>query len=257
MKRQWKMWAAKLEAMSVRERAMVAFAAAAAIVYVVYMGLMEPAAKREKTLQMQINAQRMQIANTDLEVVQKEIAAKIDPDQATKQRLQEVNRDNEAMRTALRTMQKGLVAPDKMSLLLEQMLHGNSKLRLVSLKTFPPRGMSDGRFAEPDAPAPVAPPNEAQRVANSLLGQAAQPAPGAGPAAPKPPVKNDELLYRHGVEIVLQGSYLDMLAYMEALEKMPAQLFWGKATLSAEEYPKSTLTLTLYTLSLDQKWIAL
>jgi MSHA biogenesis protein MshJ len=44
---------------------------------------------------------------------------------------------------------------------------------------------------------------------------------------------------------------------MEALERLPVQLFWGKATLDAQEYPKARLTLTLYTLSLDTKWISL
>ena len=70
-------------------------------------------------------------------------------------------------------------------------------------------------------------------------------------------VKAPELLYRHGVEIVLQGSYLDMVSYMAALEALPVQLFWGKASLDAQQYPNSRLTLTLYTLSLDQKWMKL
>ncbi len=38
---------------------------------------------------------------------------------------------------------------------------------------------------------------------------------------------------------------------------MPTQLFWGKAKLEVEEYPNARLTLTLYTLSLDQKWMTL
>jgi MSHA biogenesis protein MshJ len=55
----------------------------------------------------------------------------------------------------------------------------------------------------------------------------------------------------------LQGSYLDMVSYMEALEQLPVQLFWGKAKLDAQQYPNSRLTLTLYTLSLDPKWMKL
>jgi len=69
--------------------------------------------------------------------------------------------------------------------------------------------------------------------------------------------KPQELLYRHGVEIVLQGSYLDMVNYMDELERLPVQLFWGKASLDAQQYPNSRLTLTLYTLSLDSKWMKL
>jgi MSHA biogenesis protein MshJ len=38
---------------------------------------------------------------------------------------------------------------------------------------------------------------------------------------------------------------------------MPTQLFWGRAQLDVEDYPVSRLTLTLYTLSLDAKWMTL
>ncbi|MFS2021662.1 hypothetical protein ACEN88_34490, partial [Massilia sp. CT11-108] len=78
-------------------------------------------------------------------------------------------------------------------------------------------------------------------------------------AAPAPPpvVKSPDLLYRHGVELTVRGSYLDMVDYMQALETLPTQLFWGKAQLDAEAYPNVRLTLTLYTLSLDPKWMKL
>ena len=44
---------------------------------------------------------------------------------------------------------------------------------------------------------------------------------------------------------------------MTELEAMPWQLYWGKVNLNAESYPKVTLTLTLFTLSLDKKWLAI
>ncbi|MNL80209.1 hypothetical protein D3C87_2070030 [compost metagenome] len=59
------------------------------------------------------------------------------------------------------------------------------------------------------------------------------------------------------MEVVLQGGYLDMLDYMESLENAPQQLFWGRAQLDARNYPTASLTLTLYTLSLDEKWMTL
>jgi MSHA biogenesis protein MshJ len=65
------------------------------------------------------------------------------------------------------------------------------------------------------------------------------------------------LLYRHGVEVVVRGNYLDMITTMAALEAMPTQLFWSGAQLEAETWPSSRLTLTLHTLSLDEKWMKL
>jgi MSHA biogenesis protein MshJ len=62
-------------------------------------------------------------------------------------------------------------------------------------------------------------------------------------------------IYKHGVRITVRGSYLDLLSYAAALEKLPEQMFWGEAKLSVEKYPDSLFTLTLYTLSLDKTWL--
>lgn len=62
-------------------------------------------------------------------------------------------------------------------------------------------------------------------------------------------------VFRHGMEITLAGSYLDLYAYLHGLEALPTQLYWGRAELSVAEYPVATLKLTVYTLSFDQAWL--
>ena len=55
----------------------------------------------------------------------------------------------------------------------------------------------------------------------------------------------------------MRGSYLDLLRYARALESLPTQMYWGEASLSVERYPDAVLTLTMYTLSLDQTWLTI
>jgi len=62
-------------------------------------------------------------------------------------------------------------------------------------------------------------------------------------------------VFRHGVELTLAGSYLDLYAYLSALEGLQTQLYWGRAEMSVAEYPVATLKLTVYTLSFDQAWL--
>ncbi len=64
-------------------------------------------------------------------------------------------------------------------------------------------------------------------------------------------------LYRHGVELVLEGSYAAFAAYLERIERMPYRVYWGSLTLDAMAYPKLTLKLTLYTLSQDRVCLAI
>jgi MSHA biogenesis protein MshJ len=67
---------------------------------------------------------------------------------------------------------------------------------------------------------------------------------------------NERLIYRHGVELTVSGSYLDLLAYLRDLEALPTQLYWGALDLDASKYPKLLLKLTVYTLSLERAWLS-
>jgi MSHA biogenesis protein MshJ len=62
-------------------------------------------------------------------------------------------------------------------------------------------------------------------------------------------------LYRHGIELTVSGSYVDLYDYLRSLESSPTQLYWGRADLAVTEYPSNTLKLTVYTVSLDRTWL--
>lgn len=255
---QWIKLSTKLDAMTLRERAMVFLAVVAAILFLIYTISIEPLLAKQKLLQMQIKQQQNQIAGIDTEIGFKAQGFTVDPDAPVRAKLKTVQADIDKASAGLMAVQKGLVAPDKIAPLLEHLLRGNGKLRLMSMKTLPVTGMNEAALPQAETSAkPQAPAGTPAAVAANVAAAAAAatPAPAGSPAAAAP--KPRELLYRHGVEIVLQGSYLDMVNYMDALEALPVQLFWGKARLDAQQYPNSRLTLTLYTLSLDSKWMKL
>lgn len=236
MKQLWIKYSTRIDAMSLRERAMLFAAAVGVMIFLLYTVVLEPLYARQKTLLAQIKQQQNQMIGIDGEITSRIAGAAVDPDLAVRTQLGALQRQVQEQGAALRAVQRGLVPPERMVPLLEQLLRANAKLRLLSLRTLPVSGLSEG----------MAPPTraEAQIAAD-------------GKAAPAATVKPRELLYRHGVEMELQGSYLDMVNYMAALEALPVQLFWGKASLNAQEYPNLKLTLTLHTLSLDQKWMKL
>lgn len=233
---QWIKLSTRLDAMTLRERAMVFAAVVASVLFLLYTVSVEPLLNKQKLLRLQVKQQQNQISGIDNEIAAMAQGFVVDPDAATREKLKALRHEIDTTSEGLMAVQKGLVAPDKIAPLLDHLLRGNGKLKLMSMKTLPVTGL-----------------NEALQPA-----VAANAAPAAGAPAPAEPApKPRELLYRHGVEIVLQGSYLDMVSYMEALERLPVQLFWGKARLDAQQYPNSRLTLTLYTLSLDPKWMKL
>jgi len=224
----------RIDALSLRERAIVFVSAAAVIVFLVFWTTLNPLYAQQGKLRALLNQQRNNIAGIDAEIGTTLQAYSADPDAPNRLRLAALSAEAEAFGAKLRAVQEGLVAPDKMAPLLETILRANGRLRLVSLKTLP-SGDLDSAGGAPAEAAPVP--------------------PSAKPGVPA--AKPGGLLYRHGVELGMRGSYLDMIDFMAALESMPTQLFWGKAVLEVEEYPVARLTLSLYTLSLDKKWIKL
>jgi MSHA biogenesis protein MshJ len=261
-------------ALSLRERLMAFGAAAAALMFLTFQLVLEPGWAKQRALRDSMQQQRAQAGAIEGELAQLDAAARLDPDKELRDRLQRLQEESATLRVSLRTAQKGMVAPENMSPLLQKMVQGHGKLRLVALKTLPPQGMVDGQFqAGPEAgaaggttagataktlaaaatvlPAPAI--NANTVTAPATFAPVPATAAGTGTAAPA----QAPLLYRHGVQLVVEGGYQDMVDYLQALEHMPTRLFWGGASLDAQKYPKARLTLTLYTLSLDQKWIAL
>jgi len=245
LQQQWLKLSTKLDAMTLRERAMVFVAVTAAILFLIYTMAVEPMLARQTLLLAQIKQQQNQIAGIDMEITAKAQGFSLDPDAQERARLKTARAEIDRISAGLLAVQKGLVAPEKIAPLLENLLGGHGKLRLMAMKTLPVAGMNE-------SVAEATPPVAGGGAAVAVPTQPVQPTqPAAATHKPR------ELLYRHGVEIVLQGSYLDMVSYMAALEALPVQLFWGKASLDAQQYPNSRLTLTLYTLSLDQNWMKL
>ena len=236
MKRRWLQFTARVEALQPRERVMAFGAAVVVLVFLANSLVFAPLSRKEAALRSTLAQQAGAIDGIDADVAAKARAYAIDPNDALRKRLAALRAETERTSADLRTMQKGLVPPERIAPLLESILRANGRLKLVSLKTLPVTTLNDAA-AQPAAPAVSA-------------------APGAAAVTP-PVVKAPDLLYRHGVELTVRGSYLDMVDYMHALETLPTQLFWGKAQLDAEEYPNVRLTLTLYTLSLDSKWMKL
>ena len=223
--------ATRIDALTLRERVLLFAAIAASTIFVVYFFGLGPMFAKQALLRTRIVQQQNNLEGIDNEIREKVEAAQVDPDAPTRARIAASRAQLDALATSLRAMQNGLVPPERMAPLVDSILRTNGRLQLVSMRTLP---------VEP------------------VLGAAKpQAAPANAGAEAQSANKQGALLYRHGVEVSVRGNYLDMIAYMAALEAMPTQLFWGRAQLEAETWPASRLTLTLYTLSLDAKWMKL
>ncbi len=247
MKPYWQKLSTRIDAMSLRERVLIFLMAAVILLVLLNLLLLDPQFTRQKQLSQRITGEQAQIAAIQAEIQQKVRAQASDPDVVPRQQLEQARRRAAQLRGELQQTQDALVAPEKMPALLEAILKRDGRLRLVSLKTLPVSDLAPSAAAD----------NKAQDAAASAAAAVVAVADGAAPAAATAADAGIGTVYRHGVEITVAGSYPDMMRYMAELEAMPWQLYWGKAQLRVESWPQARLTLTLFTLSLDKKWMNL
>ncbi|HZF31378.1 MAG TPA: hypothetical protein VE907_19845 [Gammaproteobacteria bacterium] len=141
---------------------------------------------------------------------------------------------------AVRVYTTDLVDPAQMRTVLEDLLHRQTNLRLVSAENLPVRPLFEGDAKPQEGQTPSSDPRVRPQ------GQTASPEV-APSGAPK--------LYRHTLVLRLQGSYLDCLAYLESIERLPWHLYWTRLELDAGEYPRNDIVLEVQTLSLEEGWI--
>lgn len=221
MKRYWKWARDRIDGMSLRERAMIFLAVASVLVALVHAVLLDPLLAKQKALTVQMGQQQEKMKALQAQI-QALVKARDDNQRSPlRARLAQLGQQLQAQDSYMQSRHERLVDPDRMAALLEQVLNKNGKLELLELKTLPA----------------------------SPLVEPTQPVPGAAQAG------QQKQIFKHGIRISVRGAYLDMLRYLDALEQMPAQMFWSEIDMKVDKYPGAILTLTLYTLSMDKTWL--
>ena len=67
--------------------------------------------------------------------------------------------------------------------------------------------------------------------------------------------ENPVTLYRHGLEIEVEGNFLACLDYLTDIEALPWRLYWQAFDLSVLSYPQNRIRIEVSTLSLTEEWI--
>lgn len=230
MKAQLKQLAERIDARSLRERLLIFAMAALAVVMLVTSLALDPLQAKRKALLDQVAEQQARTSAAQVQIQTLVAAHSTDPDAANRKRLEDLKARIAEGDAKLAAFQQGLVSSERMTEVLKDLLGRNRGVKLVSLRTLPVTTLADeaGKAGVAQKEAPTS---------NQL--------PDAKAA-----------IYKHAVEVTVEGSYADLLGYLADLEAMQWQVFWGGAALAVQTYPVSRLTLTLYTLSLEKAWLS-
>jgi MSHA biogenesis protein MshJ len=230
MKQLWLRYSPQFDALSLRERVMVFAAAATILVALAYALLLDAEGAKQKRLASGLAQKQAEMKALQEQTVQLIGARGADPDLGTKQRIAQLGAELAKVEAGIAAEERKFTAPAQMRGVVEGLLGRNRAVTLVALRNLPATSVAEAKSAA-GAAAPAAP-------------ISAKPAPGA-----------DRFIFRHGIEVSVAGTYLDLLAYVRDLEALPTQLYWGAVEVDGAAYPKVVMKLTVYTLSLDRAWL--
>ncbi len=219
----------RIDAMSLRERAIIFVALLAGVFVAADQLVLKPLSLERERVQRQLKTKQEQTQSYERQL-QVMLTGTDDPNSPVAQKILALQQQLSTLDDILSKSTGGLVSPRDMAKLVEEILSRHRQLTVVRLESLTPEPIQEAGAAAPTGSA-AAPPTHASGGESGL--------------------------YKHGMRIVVKGTYHDLLAYLRTLEGLHWKVFWGKVTLEAEDYPVSQLTLELYTLSTHKGWIGL
>lgn len=225
----WNRLSGRVDKLNLRERVMILVAALLLVYAAMDTLLIAPVQARRKAA-MDAYAQRQNEINSVTATLQTLARARSEGPDTAAARLKESRSKLAALEADARELSARLMSPERMRDVLQQILARRVGLELMQMKTLP----------------------------QSAVGLPADAQKSAAPAASAEPRGEGEFpssVYKHGIQLTVRGTYLDLLAYLKEIESLPVRIYWDKLDLSVVEYPVATLRVTLYTVSLDRTWM--
>lgn len=226
MRAQWNQILQRYMALSLRERMLVSASLLVAIAVTWFMLLTDPMLNASTSAQAELNTVKKTGANLHQQLQALKLKEQDDPLRELKDRIAQLNQHIVKVDAQLNEKLHGLIAPKQMAKVLESVLQQHRELKLVKLQSLP---------AKP-------------------LVTETKPATDTKSAAEESQEKRAQV-YRHGLQLEFEGSYLATLAYLKALQTLPWEFYWDEVRLQVDKYPQAKVTIVVHTLSLTEGWI--
>ncbi len=210
-------WAARFDAMSLRERVLILVTLVVVLAFPTFSYLIEPAQQQSAALTRTL--QRLQTDTAEAKVAY-ELAKALkvqDPNEVLQQQIDSFQDQLEEQLQQQKARSAALVEPLQMVELLQNILQQHPGIRVLGLRKAPPVRID---LAKPEGDTSTA-----------------------------------QGLFRHDLELVLEGGFFEVQGFLIAAEQANSSLFWSSLDYQVGDYPNARVTLRVYTLSSTQEWL--
>jgi len=208
----------KFDALNEGERISVILLSVVAIIIIFVELIISPLNQKYDVTNKQIVSLTTQTQQFENQITVLKAKKNRDPDFQEKQKIKLLDEQITNLNGQLKEKMHGLIEPKQMAKVLEVVLAQNTDLKLQRVQSL--------------GAEPLSPIKTKEGEASQALG-----------------------IYRHGLQIEFKGSYLSTLKYLKALDELPWDFYWDVLELNVDEYPVSSIVITVHTLSFHEGWI--
>jgi len=223
LQQRWHEMSEKVDALTLRERALVLFTALA-LVYLCWDFLLyNPVAAVNKDLNAGLAEKKLELNTLLQEEIVLQQTLNFDPDLKIKKEKSDIKEKIIEQDKSLSALSVGLVPVEQLASILQEVLNKTGRLQLQKMHTLP---VEEIQIKKSVGSLP------AQNDIDSSAQQAG--------------------IFKHSVGITIKGSYFELLKYLEELESMDWRFYWDELNFEQDSYPMGVFELKVYTLSTDE-----
>ncbi len=222
----------KIESATIRERALVLLSCVAVVYLLWDFVVYTPLANENNTLNKTLLEKKNSIETLKQEEKALMLALSNDPDKEVRILLGSMKDRKQALEDNLEELSGGLVPVERLSLILQDVLKKTDSLSLESLKTLPVEKLQIDQDKQSASAK-----KEINKRENDEFAENGD---------------KKEGIYKHGVSLVVKGTYFQVIDYLHRLEDMPARFYWEELLYEQDDYPNGYFHLKVYTLTKDE-----
>ncbi len=217
IRKQFESLQVRVDALSLRERAII-FVAVAASLFMIWDTLfMGPLDREQRDMLNQLKTVRAEISALDDQALSIMAEHNVDPNRNELEQLAKLDEQLQQSNEQIGEMIKGLIEPKQMAQIIESVLRQQHGLEFIGLENLGSESLLDSKTDKSSVDA--------------------------------------QGIFKHTMRIRLQGTYAQTVAYLRALEKLPWQFRWDEVKITMVDYPRADIVVTVHTISLREGWV--
>ncbi len=253
----WQQYSAQFNARNLRERIIIVLCVLAAIAVIWDFAFMQGVSQQRKTL-----AERYQLASEKLATLSNQEKALIsalasNPLLKKQQEALQLKQRLTVVDQKIEDLSVGLIAPDKLPLVIRDLVTNLDNVELLGLKSLEPEpflleqtGAESQNESVADNTAEAPNTNKSVDFALNATGRTLKSEESTGPQI------DDIGVFKHRVVFRLRGQYRDIFAYLAQLEDLKWHFYWSEMRYLVDGYPEAIVQLEAYTLSTGKGFIS-